>query len=162
MSSQEVHILPRRPFLILKPSPPYPLRLPPRLLPQLLPYRLDRIPILPKMRHPAVRVLDDQDLPRVQQLVGQHEGAEGVGRGTAAVADDMGVGEGEAEGAECVDARVHAGYDGVVLRGGGGGERVGGAGGAVGGGSGGEGGGVGGIGGLKVLLDWCGHCGVDS
>lgn len=70
-------------------------------------------------------MLNHEYLPRAQQLVREDEAAEGVPRGPTAVADDVRVAEREAEGAEGVDARVHAGHDGVVFGGGGGGEGVG-------------------------------------
>ena len=55
-------------------------------------------------------MLDEEDLGRAEELLGDYEGAEGVTGGGAGVADDVGVAEGDAEGGGGVDAGVHAGY----------------------------------------------------
>ena len=57
-------------------------------------------------------MLDDEDFGRLEQLLGDDEGAEGVAGAAAGVADDMGVAGGDAEGGVGVDAAVHAGYYG--------------------------------------------------
>lgn len=55
-------------------------------------------------------VLDDEDFGRLEQLLGDDEGAEGVAGAAAGVADNVGVAGGDAEGGVGVDTAVHAGY----------------------------------------------------
>ena len=65
------------------------------------------------LRHGAAGVRDDEDALDVEQVHAEDEGLErGRGHATAGVAEDLGVTGGEAEHAERVDARVHAGHDG--------------------------------------------------
>ena len=67
-------------------------------------------PVVREALHATMGMLDDEDFGRLEQLLGDDEGAEGVAGAAAGVADDMGVAGGDAEGGVGVDAAVHAGY----------------------------------------------------
>ena len=68
--------------------------------------------------HAAVRVVDDEPLPRAEQLVGDHERADRViARASAGVADDVRVALAEPRVLRGIEAGVHAGQDRETARG---------------------------------------------
>ena len=73
--------------------------------------------VIAKGEHPAVRVMDQDDLVGAEQPLGDRQGANGViGGDPAGVADDVSIAFLQAQNLVDMQAGIHAGEDGQLLR----------------------------------------------
>ena len=74
--------------------------------------------VFPYLQQAAIRVVDDDELLRVEQVMRDDQGTQGVVGGNAArVADHVGIAGTQAEAMLKQDARVHAGQNGHMALG---------------------------------------------